>query len=208
MKLKYASIDIETSSIEPEWGLLLELGIVVDNNKDIAVAELPTYRFIFLYKTIIGQSYALNLNKELIEHIEYVVQGGALLPNVIYVNMDVDTFKLVDPNVITRQEVKNYIALKLSKDLGGTKFNVAGKNVAGFDLPWLKAKLNDNFDMFRRRVMDPAPYFVLPDDEFLPSLQTCLDRAGTQKSVEHTAVADAQDVASLLRIGLTKHWSI
>jgi len=85
--------------------------------------------------------------------------------------------------------------------LDGQKINVAGKNVAGFDLPRLRHQCED-WDTYvptRQRVLDPGGLYWKPMlDTELPDLQTCLKRAGLQGEVKHTALSDARDVVKLI----------
>ena len=80
------------------------------------------------------------------------------------------------------------------------KINVAGKNPAGFDIPFIEALPNwQGLIKFCRRVFDPASHYVRDTDECLPDLQECINRAGFAKTVSHTAVDDAMDVVRLIR---------
>jgi hypothetical protein len=85
------------------------------------------------------------------------------------------------------------------------KFTAAGKNFAAFDLQFL----NNKFDLtgpranqmkIHHRVIDPAMlYFDPTTDTELPNLQTCMDRAGIEDTVDHTGLDDALQVVKLLR---------
>ena len=76
-----------------------------------------------------------------------------------------------------------------------------GKNFNAFDKIFLerlpKWKL---FFYLRSRVIDPAIYFVdWFNDESLPSLGKCKERANISGVVTHNALEDAIDVLLLLR---------
>ena len=87
---------------------------------------------------------------------------------------------------------------------GDNTINIAGKNVAGFDLQFL-CKLPEWYKniKWRRRVLDPAILFVDYTDICVPDLKECLTRAfGVDRPIAHTAAADALDVAKLLYLKL------
>jgi len=43
-----------------------------------------------------------------------------------------------------------------------------------------------------------------PDDEVPPSLNLCLERAGFESEVQHTALEDALDVVKVVRAGMDR----
>jgi len=58
----------------------------------------------------------------------------------------------------------------------------------------------DNWVRFRHRVLDPASLYFDPKiDAALPDMKTCMERAGIEGEVAHTAVHDAKVVIDLLR---------
>ena len=87
---------------------------------------------------------------------------------------------------------------------GATKpitINVAGKNFGTFDklfleeLPWWKKLIRT-----RSRIIDPSILFVdWSNDEAIPSLTKCKERANIEGIVTHNALEDAWDVIELLR---------
>ena len=69
-----------------------------------------------------------------------------------------------------------------------------------FDYPFIKAIPYGRKIRVRNRVLDPAIlYFNLNTDTEIPDLKTCLERAGIDKEVSHTAVEDSIDVIKLIR---------
>lgn len=85
---------------------------------------------------------------------------------------------------------------------GGFKVIFAGKNFAGFDKPWLIQrgfKLNAH-----HRTIDVGFHFAKPEDEYLPVLQDCLERAGIESKVTHNALEDALQVVELVRAAKLK----
>jgi hypothetical protein len=79
--------------------------------------------------------------------------------------------------------------------------NVAGKNFATFDKLFLE-KLPRWKQLFkvRQRIIDPTILFTKwNEDEQLPSLTVCKERANTGGEVTHDAIDDAWDVIQLMR---------
>jgi hypothetical protein len=194
MQFNYASTDIETSGLNKLDSLILEIGIVLDNSRtrvrredlEEYLLKLPVFHCYVKYPfPIFGEDYALNMNKDIIRIIE---EGK-------------------HPDIISIEEVPNSIDRFLGKHLPigdwKSKIMFAGKNFAGFDRPFLDLvpNLKDVLDKyFIHRVHDPAQMFFDPNHmDKTPSLKECLDIAGYNKPVSHTAIFDSQDVIKCLR---------
>src|SRR5262249_36973616 len=88
--------------------------------------------------------------------------------------------------------------------------NTAGKNAAGFDIPFLKEQIPGRWPddkceevYFKHRIIDPSIlYFDPKKDDGLPDTKTCLERAGIGGESSHTAVEDALLVVQLVRKAL------
>jgi hypothetical protein len=79
--------------------------------------------------------------------------------------------------------------------------NVAGKNFGTFDKKFLE-KLPRWQQLIRtkQRIIDPAILFVdWKNDQTLPNLTECKERAGVKGIVTHDALEDAWDVIQTLR---------
>ena len=81
----------------------------------------------------------------------------------------------------------------------------AGKNFSTFDKNFIDPLLSNisrsaEIIKFRSRVLDPAILYVdWVNDDALPGLSTCKERAGLDPLVTHDALDDAWDVIELLR---------
>ena len=81
----------------------------------------------------------------------------------------------------------------------------AGKNFSTFDKNFIDPLISDvvrsgEIIKFRNRVLDPAILYVdWLNDDALPGLSTCKERAGLDPLVTHDALDDAWDVVELLR---------
>jgi oligoribonuclease (3'-5' exoribonuclease) len=82
------------------------------------------------------------------------------------------------------------------------RITIAGKNVAGFDIPFLKNEFPEVVDWFKHRVLDVGPMFYRKGDLQVPDLKTCLERSKIYKHIEHDALGDAEDVIRCIRYKL------
>ena len=183
--MKYVSIDIETTHVEPELGQILEFAAVFeDSSSPMCLNDMQTFEAIVYHEQIYGNAYAIQMNNRLMEIIagvEDVPEGVYLVDSMeqLYASFDAWLFE-IDPSI--EQVV------------------IAGKNVAGFDIPWIKQHCPDMAKTFHRRTLDPGSLYTFPDDEAPPNLTTCLQRAGYDGPTDlHCALADAWDVIRCIR---------
>ncbi len=177
--MRYASIDIETTGLNPDTCQILEIGIVIDDLEQPINPIPPTLHLYIKHDLIVGEPYALNMNARIIK-----ILAENKLPNI----------------------VPEFKAESLIQDFLWTHFpdkpTVAGKNFYGFDFRFIN-KVWKHLK-FHHRAIDPASHFMRPDDETLPDLTTCLKRAEIQMHEGfqlHTAVDDAKAVIRLIRRG-------
>jgi DNA polymerase III epsilon subunit-like protein len=221
--MRYISLDIETTGLDPENCQILSIGAVIEDTlNQLPFEELPKFHAVIKRENVSGSIFALNMNRDLIQamkdhseartdeakkvveesfgakfyHEDEVVEA---LYQFCYRNGLVD----LDPNWLTRQvKVIGGIAYPiLGSNMVKTYLNCAGKNFAGFDKKFLE-KLPRWKQVFsiRSRVLDPGILFVdWINDESVPSLDECKKRAGIDGVVTHNAVEDAMDVVMLLR---------
>jgi DNA polymerase III epsilon subunit-like protein len=188
--LKYVSLDLETTGLDPDTCDLLEIGAVIEDTDkpEVPLADLPQFHRYFLPpregKTYRGQPIAFAMHSKI---LEYIGKAGGAAEDVISVNQ---------------------VAVQLSDFLKDNGFvfkhgritvNVAGKNVS-WDVDFLRKNSNVSRHVnFRSRVLDPAILYWQPEDDKLPGLSECKRRAGLPEEVAHTAIEDALDVIQLLR---------
>nr|WP_263787566.1 exonuclease domain-containing protein [Salinibacter grassmerensis] len=171
---------METAGVDPEEHSILEVGAVIDNGDPIE--DLPTYQRQIHNDTVIGQRRSLEMASE----------NGLL-------NSDLPSVKpkhfaaslkgwLVDEGFCDSPFGRDYIT-------------VAGKNAATFDIPFLKEQMPHFTDAFcvRARVLDPTTLYYKLQEERPPTLDECLERAGIEEPVDHTALSDALQVVRLIR---------
>ena len=82
------------------------------------------------------------------------------------------------------------------------KLKCAGKNLQSFDIPWIEEKIpyfNRYFE-FHHRQLDLGSIMVdFKDDEWIPNLKECKERANVEGEVTHNALEDCRDVIKVLR---------
>lgn len=218
------SIDIETSGLNPETNQILSVGVVVENTeKKLPFEEVPKFHCAIVREDIVGGLFALDLNRDLIHSInswdiadkdgkkEIEEQTG-----MIFLREDEVVSELF--RFLYRNSVLNPLMYKMdtnramqiidgvSYPLLNSKIEIshltcAGKNFATFDKLFLE-KLPRWKQVFkiRQRIIDPTILFTdWDEDESLPSLSVCKERAGFNNVVSHNALEDSWDVVELLR---------
>lgn len=209
--MKYASIDLETTGIDNERSQILSVGIVIEDTANVLpINELPRIEIGVTRHNIVGEMFALNMNKQLIEDInsymcaktpeertEISLRTGRVYVEESQVAKTILDFFLhhkffgedVKENVF---ECKNHPPLY---------FTAAGKNFVSFDQKFLERLPRwKQYFSIRNRVLDPAILYVdWKEDDSLPGLSKCKERAGLDNVVTHVAVEDAMDVVMLLR---------
>ena len=221
--MKFISIDVETTGVDPEFNQILSIGAVIEDTLNpLPFGELPKFHAVIKRESVYGSIFALNLNKDLIqamkdyseartEELKQEVEEsfGAKfyhedeVVEALYQFCYRNGLVLVDPDFLNRKiKVIDGIAYPiLTSNMTKTYLNCAGKNFAGFDKKFLE-KLPRWKQVFsiRSRVLDPGILFVdWINDESIPSLDQCKQRAGIEGVVTHNAVEDAMDVVMLLR---------
>jgi DNA polymerase III alpha subunit (gram-positive type) len=168
--MKYASIDIETTGLDPQQDQILEIGIIIDDGGPIET--LPGLNLIIRRQRIIGHPIALAMNHKILERMDEGIQ-------------EENVFKVVS-------------TFFNNNGLTG-RVNVAGKNFGAFDFQFLK-NLDIGFKgMFHHRFIDPAMFYLNEGDTEVPSLTECCARAGVPLEGLHDAVSDARTVIRLIR---------
>ena len=187
--LGIVSIDTETTGLNPNEDQVLEIAAVIDdfsgdNLKDID--DLPYFHCYVKHRKITGNLKALIMNQNLLKKI--------------------DSIDETDSRVETpKGAIKKFISFLTDNYGDFYKYTATGKNLAGFDFPFLDNLAPEYSDQFRfhfhHRILDVGSVYYDPyrDKNKLPNLQNCIDRAGIEKTVSHTALGDAKDVLLLLR---------
>lgn len=195
--MKYLSIDIETTGLNPETCNIIEIGAVADDTErlDIPLEELNTFHCYVVHDIYQGEPYALSMHSKIFRRI---------------------ATRLSDENRVFKFYRFSQVSKALSNwitNLGGVwntttnKLTIAGKNFGSFDLQFLK-KLPE-FDSeikYHHRFIDPGMLFWNPlTDSVIPNQSECLKRIGENSTVAHTALEDAFDVVKLVRYHIIRN---
>ena len=187
--MKYISIDIETTGLDPDMHDIVEFGAIIDDLDD----DSPSHPIFHCYfeppfnGNFIGSPYALSMHAEKFERIAHPQPGNLIIsPKLLG-----DHFR--DWLLVNSFEYNSHGSFKVS-------IVAAGKNFGSFDLQFLKRKSNLlDFVDIHYRMIDPCILYYEPGDIMLPSMDKCLERAGIDKTVTHNAVDDAMDIVKLIR---------
>lgn len=221
--MRYVSIDIETSGLNPEKNKVLSIGAIIEDTENLLTfEEIPKFNALVLQNEIVGSPRAITMNKEIIslmgDYLEGTTEARELLKTksgyqifeedeVVKAFFDFLFMNGFGYDIMTSAQQVRFSLGKGSLPVFGSNtkpitINVAGKNFATFDklflesLPWWKKLIR-----IRQRILDPGILFVnWKDDESIPSLNECKKRAGIGGIVTHNALEDAWDVIELLRI--------
>lgn len=190
--MKYISLDIETTGLDESYCQVLSIGAIIeDTSKELPLKMMPKFHCYIYHDKIVGQPYALNLNKNIIEIL------SKNKPDCMagYINYN-DEIIIAEPTAAVHMFM-NFLA---DNEINISDFIVAGKNFNAFDKKFLETL--PNWKLYfkpHRRVLDPATSLTLKTDTVPPDLKTCLERVGIFKEVAHDAVEDAFDVVQVLR---------
>jgi len=227
--MKYISIDVETTGLDPENCQILSIGAVIEDTLNpLPFEELPKFHGVIKRENVTGSIFAINLNKDLIQAMKDYSEArnedekkqveesfGAKFYHEDEVVEALFQF-CYDNGIVESQNTDSLSHAQISKHfkiVNGKSYpiltsnmpklylNCAGKNFAGFDKKFLE-KLPRWKQVFsiRSRVLDPGILFVdWINDESVPGLYECKKRAGIYGVVTHNAVEDAMDVVMLLR---------
>lgn len=212
--LKYISLDIETTGLDPDRHQVLEIGLQPDN---LELDEIPLHlatRIVIVRNNLYIETHLCEMHQELIKEIDeqrarledddgYVVEISEEGITTVYTWPE----KLQDALLDTFGRYHNSGEYQEKFSTKGGKFVLAGKNIQVFDLPFILQTIPMYYDQIsariHRRVLDPGPMYTESFDELPPSLDECADRAGLKEVSDHTAISDARLVCKLIRHKLT-----
>jgi len=186
--MKYVALDLETTGLDPKEDQILQISMVVEDTNNIKpLLELPHWTAYIQHERYSGNSYALAMNYWILD----ILSGRQTCDN----DYPIIPMAYFEFDCGFRGPTANEF---LTEHFGDERITVAGKNVAGFDLPFLPLNLRRRF---RHRVLDPGTLFVdFKEDKCVPDLNNCLLRSGDPLgNVAHDAREDALAVIQALR---------
>lgn len=210
--MRYVSIDLETTGLNPETDQILEIGCIID---DLHTGEMGRLRLLLDHERLSGSPEALIMNANLIKEIkEWKLDQNTYDVRAYHDESRRRDIRRVDSTEKVRPVNAVQTMFEWLRDAGYwtkedhgelPKIVVAGKNVAGFDLPFLRKLFGWGtlFDV-RHRVIDPALAFTRRDDRVPPNLLECAVRAkiAWDPKLAHTALGDANVIVQLVRLAI------
>lgn len=191
--MRYVSIDLETTGLDPNTCQILEIGAVIDDLANLKpLDELPSFHAYVVPQSyegqeplFVGQAFALQMNAAILKKIALRKENK-------------------EDNFVLEEELASTFKTFLRKNgyAKPDKVVAAGKNYGTFDKLFLEQLPEWGEVRFHHRIIDPAMLFIRKGDLVPPNLSLCLERAGLPNEVKHTAVADALQVIQLVRKGL------
>jgi DNA polymerase III epsilon subunit-like protein len=199
--MKFISIDIECTGLNPEECQVLQIGAVIEDTENpLTIEDLPKFKCIVEHQKYVGQPVAITMNQgifRILAELETLDKEGRLAlrkaHNILPEGIVAKTFAMwLNANGIVPTEGTKTEQVRIT---------VAGKNFATFDKLFLQKLPNwSNFIQIRQRILDPAILFMdWKNDKNLPNLGECLKRANIETDVTHDALEDAIDVVKVLR---------
>lgn len=197
--MKYASLDLETSGLSPVTDQILQVSFVVEDTTrpEVPVENLPHFTCFVKHKRIEGGDFALAMNGWILDIISGRNKTYKGYP--VLTAYPASTVRMSEDGVSQGESIYWVDQAKafLKTHFGKDRVTIAGKNVAGFDIPFLPQDLRG---MLRHKALDPATLYVdWTKDNQAPGLEECKKRAGIDTPVAHDAREDAMDVIRLLR---------
>jgi len=200
--MKYVSIDIETTGLNPETCQILSIGAVIEDTLNILpFSEIPKFHAIIPHYQIKGEPFALNLNVGIIKHISdyHHMPREERIRFEVAISVDFheeDKIAFALASFLIKNGYSSGLALNNPITL-----QVAGKNFATFDKLFLeKLPRWKQYFKIMQRILDPAIlYMDFHTDSKLPNLDECKKRANLEGLVSHDALEDAYDVIQVLR---------
>lgn len=201
--MKYAAIDIETTGLDEKKDQILSIGIIIDDlSKPLNDKNLDKMEIIFNYTNdrLSGNIYAIDMNSQLFQRIIELSNLKNNTDDNFIINQDKNhIIHFMKPDKISL--IRTTIVEFFDKHFFDNQpINIAGKNVAGFDLKFLEYNYNlSKYLKYKHRTLDPAILFAKKNDTCLPDLKECKKRAQFQKiDVAHQSLEDCYDIIQLL----------
>ncbi|MHA1675805.1 MAG: exonuclease domain-containing protein [Candidatus Njordarchaeales archaeon] len=192
--MKYVSIDLETTGLDPKQDQILMIGMYVeDTEKKLPREELPSFSCLVRHEKnnkdnrkyeqrYCGDPFALNLNAWILKML--ADNDESKYP--IYVHQELYPAHWVEPMLDF-----------LNEHFPNTKAIAAGKNVGSFDMQFFPEDVKKKF---LHRHIDPGSIFIdWKSNKPLRSLGQIKEDLNIAGEVTHDALDDAWDVIEVLR---------
>ncbi len=191
--MKYVALDIETTGLDPQKDQVLQIAFVIEDteNTESEVEDLPFFEALIYHERISGHPFALNMNAEIIEALSNNDALHTERGTIDFRGREAGLFGSLHYAI-----TEAFDFLSKNHPYATPKMVAAGKNAAGFDLPFLGRPVQN---AFHHRVIDVGNVALganplLWKEDHPPGLADLHDRPPT-----HDALEDARDVIRILR---------
>lgn len=191
--LRYISVDIESTGLNPQTDQILMFSAVLENTKhpSVHIENLPNFTCYVRHNRYEGNAYALSMNAWILRILAGRSEEGPNHPICTLEEMEDAFEKWLDENDL----------LASSGDIVA-----AGKNFASFDLQFLSPRMKEHFYY---RSIDPGSLLIDWKEEKPLSLSKLKSKLDLDEEVAHDALEDARDVIRILRAGTNNYtWSL
>ena len=205
--MKYVSIDIETTGIDPEKHQILEFGAIIEDTENkLSFDDIPKFKRVIYHKEIKGSLVALDMNARILHILAEYEKKYDKFTNDKLTAKEVTDFA-EENGILTINSLAIEFYTFLQTHFPTTTWRdpititPAGKNFGSFDSQFLKRIEGfSGLIKFKHRALDPAILCVdWKNDSELPSLGECKKRTAVSGEVTHDALEDAWDVIQVLR---------
>lgn len=203
--MKYVSLDLETSSLQPDPAHILGIAMVLEDTDDPKpLLELPRFVCMIDQGTFTGQPYALAMNAWILREIENFRRNKpAKYPVYLAKGVGPSTGRIGEHGFVTRDyscwidNAEAWLEQHVGMYNGApSRTNLAGKNVGSFDFQFLPQRIRQ---WFRHRMIDPGSVFIDWNRQAPPSLDEIKQARNIPGLVSHDMYEDALDTISVLR---------
>lgn len=202
--MKYVSLDLETTGLDPLDHQITEFAVVVDDLTTCQPIEsLPAiHGYVEHREDLIWNMHALLMFKNRLE--EYHVAEKVKVDELVQVILNFLPAFIIKDYVKKCKDPDFNVTPKFSSqtEMEKTRITFAGKNFASFDKGFLANLPNADrlLRVMHHRSFDPGSLYFDPRvDAVIPATATCMERAGIKGPVTHRALDDARNVVRLIR---------
>lgn len=182
--MRYVSIDIETTGLDPDKHCVIELAAVIEDTDDeIPIESLPTFQMFVHHETLVCDPDTVLLHGDLWKIMK---ESETYSPSLVLI------------------EFRQWL---MDNDFpqdgqGKIHFIAAGKNFGVFDWQFLRRLPSSDDIKPSHRALDPTMLFIRKTDSRPPDLLKCARRAGLGiEAIKHRALDDAKLVVQCIRRG-------
>lgn len=209
-----------------------------DTSKRLPFLGIPKFHAVMHHEEIYGEIVALDINAQLIKQLRALrdMKFKGAFPDNLPASIGNDVIEGLCPSIYMHpNQLPGIFGLWAERCLSGAIYDqfdgskhstyakfegyknslvrivAAGKNYASFDGVMLKNRIDKWSDKIRtgHKIIDPGTLFIDWDnDDKVPGLDKCKERAGIPGLVTHNAVEDAWDVVEVLRTNYPKQFAI